>query len=104
MHVGVPFAQTQLTNHPTSVQYTAKCSAGNFIQLEDSNNIIATSLGNKDLDEQVFQPTEEEGKKKYFKIRLTSKKTGKKIDFNLNFLRSHVKTQEQEDSTSMDPC
>ena len=48
---------------------------------EEANDIERVNLGIG--DERVW------GKK--FKIRLTSKNSGKKIDFNLNFATKHIK-------------
>ena len=38
------------------------------------------------------------GKKEYFKIRLTSKKTGKKCDINFMFKNKHIVTEEEKQS------
>tara|TARA_R100000008_G_scaffold86864_1_gene82152 strand:+ start:797 stop:4471 length:3675 start_codon:yes stop_codon:yes gene_type:complete len=40
---------------------------------------------------------ENDGKKTYVKLRLTSKKTGKKIDINLKAMHKHVKTTQEEE-------
>jgi len=46
----------------------------------------------------ISQGEDKEGQKQYFKIRLTSKKTGKKIDVNFRFRNFHNATKEEESS------
>ena len=54
---------------------------------------------NKFLNEKLFINDSEEDSqaigKRMFKIRLTSKKTGKKIDLILGFVKKHVVTEEE---------
>ena len=69
-------------------------TAGEYLNRLPSKN---PSLGLDSLNYKIFKPLEQEtkdNKKEYFKVRLTSKKTGKKFDINLKYKMNHNETKE----------
>ena len=56
---------------------------------------IRNREGGKDIERIHLGALEEKIWGKKFKVRITSKKSGKKIDFNLNFVTKHIKSADR---------
>ena len=86
---------------PAAPDYENMTAAG-YMQYNHIESI--PKFGNTNLKYKIFQDLgisqgeDKEGQKQYFKIRLTSKKTGKKIDVNFRFRNFHNATKEEESS------
>jgi len=61
----------------------------------DSAKLISPALGIVDDPLFINKEQSEDSKLRKFKIRMTSKQTGKKIDFNIKFVHEHEKLHEE---------
>ena len=98
MFIAPTLEQTELNfSEAEGIEATA-ATAGTFLKTNTSQPKLGVS------EKVIFQEKYKDGvlqgepAREYFKVRLTSKKTGKKADINLRFRINHKSTQEQEKS------